>query len=526
MEKENNDINQNNSERFLEEKLQFEKIISELSSKFISLPWTKIDEEIDNSLRILIEFLNFERGTLLELSRSGDELLVTHQFAQPGIRLTTGSFSSKEVVPWFHSQLMNGKTVILSSQDDLPPEAVEERELSSKIKFKSSITIPFSVGGKISGALGFNTESFDIEWHDELINRLKFVADIFATAITRKNNEAKLEDLQEKLKAENIILKKEITQDYTTDNIIGHGDTIKYVLHRVQQVAPTNATVLIEGETGVGKQLFAYAIHSMSKRKDQPMFKVNCAALSPTLIESELFGHEKGSFTGADKAVKGRFEIADGGTLFLDEIGDLPLNLQAKLLRVLQDGEFERIGSSKTKKVDVRIIAATNKILTTEVQQGNFRKDLYYRLSAYPITVPPLRERKDDIPMLVSHFVQKFSREMGKTIESITKDTMDKLIKYTWPGNVRELENIIERAVVISQDNTLNVLDELSTDLIDSESFDTLEQKERQYIIKVLEKTKGKIEGKFGAAEILGMNPSTLRSRIKKLDITTTNIIS
>ena len=515
----------NSTDKVFEEKLQFEKIISELSAKFISLPWTKIDEEIDNALKTLVEFLRFERGTLLELTQSED-LIVSHQFAQPGVRRTSGSFSDRETVPWYHSQLMNGNTIILSKLDDLPLEAVKERELASKINFKSSITIPFSVGGKISGALGFNTESFDIEWHDDLVNRLKFVANIFATAIARKNNEAKLEQLQEKLKAENIILKQEVTQDYGSENIIGHSDTIKYVLYRVQQVAPTNTTVLIEGETGVGKQLFAYAIHSMSKRKDHPMFKVNCAALSPTLIESELFGHEKGAFTGADKTVRGRFEVADGGTLFLDEIGDLPLNLQAKLLRVLQDGEFERIGSTQTKKVDVRIITATNKVLTKEVQEGKFRKDLYYRLSAYPITVPPLRERKEDIPLLVSHYVQKFSREMGKSIESVTKSTMDKLINYLWPGNVRELENVIERAVVISQDNKLNIVEEFIYESIESDSLKTLEETEKQHIIKVLEKTNGRIEGKSGAAEILGINPSTLRSRIKKLGITSRNIIS
>ena len=409
---------------------------------------------------------------------------------------------------------------------DLPLEAVKERELASKINFKSSITIPFSVGGKMAGALGFNTESFEIEWHDELINRLKFIADIFATAITRKNNESKLEQLQEKLKAENIILKKDITQDYTSDNIIGQSDTVKYVLYRVQQVAPTNTTVLIEGETGVGKQIFAYAIHSMSKRKDQPMFKVNCAALSPTLIESELFGHEKGAFTGADKTVKGRFEVADGGTLFLDEIGELPLNLQAKLLRVLQDGEFERLGSTQSKKVDVRIIAATNKVLKDEIQEGKFRKDLYYRLSAYPITVPPLRERKEDIPLLVTYYVEKFSREMGKSIESVAKKTIDKLINYSWPGNVRELENVIERAVVLSQGKSLNIIEDLNQETMEPESIRTLEENEKSYIIMVLEKTNGRIEGKSGAAELLGINPSTLRSRIKKLGITSKNIIS
>jgi len=526
MNEEKRNIAISTSAKFLEEKLEFEKLVSEISAKFISLPWTQIDQEIDNSLKIIVEFLKFERGTLLELNDSGDDLLVSHQFAQPGIRRTSGSYSSKESVPWFFSQLMSGKTLILSNIDDLPPEAVIERELASKINFKSSITIPFSVGGKIAGALGFNTESFDIEWHDELVNRLKFIANIFATAITRKNNEAKLEQLQEKLKAENIILKKEITKDFAFENIIGQSDTIKYVLYRVQQVAPTNTTVLIEGETGVGKQIFAYAIHSMSKRKDHPMFKVNCAALSPTLIESELFGHERGAFTGADKTVKGRFEVADGGTLFLDEIGELPLNLQAKLLRVLQDGEFERLGSTQTKKVDVRIIAATNKVLKNEIQEGKFRKDLYYRLSAYPITVPPLRERKEDIPLLVSYYVEKYSREMGKTIESVTKKAIDKLVNYSWPGNVRELENVIERAVVISQGKNLNIVEDFQQMSIDSESTKTLEQNEKDYIIKVLEKTNGRIEGKSGAGEILGINPSTLRSRIKKLGISFKQVIS
>ena len=516
----------NESEKLLKEKLEFEKLISQFSSKFISLLWVQIDGEIDKSLKSLVEFLKFERGTLLELSASGDDLLVTHQYAQPGIRLTSGTYSSKDSVPWFHSQLMAGNTIILSSPNDFPPEAIIERELAKKINFKSSITIPFSVGGKIAGALGFNTESFDIEWHDELVHRLKFIANIFATAITRKNNEAQLEQLQDKLKAENIILKKEILQDYAAENIIGQSDTIKYVLYRVQQVAPTNTTVLIEGETGVGKQLFAYAIHSMSKRKDHPMFKVNCAALSPTLIESELFGHEKGAFTGADRTVKGRFEVADGGTLFLDEIGELPSNLQAKLLRVLQDGEFERIGSSQTKKVDVRMIAATNKVLKKEIQEGKFRKDLYYRLSAYPITVPPLRERREDIPLLISHYVEKFSKEMGKSIEIIPKATIDKLINYSWPGNVRELENIIERAIVISQGKSLNIVEEFNQDPIDSESITTLEENEKSYIIKVLDKTNGRIEGKSGAAELLGINPSTLRSRIKKLGISSKQVIS
>jgi transcriptional regulator with GAF, ATPase, and Fis domain len=280
--------------------------------------------------------------------------------------------------------------------------------------------------------------------------------------------------------------------------------------------------VLIEGETGVGKELFARAIHHESPRKDRPLLKLSCAALPANLIESELFGYEKGAFTGAVKSQMGRFELADKGTIFLDEIGELPLELQVKLLRVIQDGEFERLGSPHTHKVDVRIIAATNRILLTEVKEGRFREDLYFRLNVYPITVPPLRERKDDIPLLVNHFINRFNKKVGKSIDRIPQKTMRVLMNYAWPGNIRELENIIERAMITSRSNTLVLSDKLGTaesGKNEDTRRPTLVELEKNYITDVLEETYWKIEGQDGAARILDMHPETLRSRMRKLDI-------
>jgi transcriptional regulator with GAF, ATPase, and Fis domain len=301
------------------------------------------------------------------------------------------------------------------------------------------------------------------------------------------------------------------------EHILGQSDGLKYVLYRAEQVAPANTTVLILGETGTGKELIAAAIHNMSPRKDQPLITVNCAALPANLIESELFGREKGAFTGADTRRVGRFEVAHGSTLCLDEIGELPLEVQAKLLRVIQHNEFERLGSSQTVKVDIRLVATTNRNLEEEVRKGRFRQDLYYRLNVFPITVPPLRQRKDDIPVLVEHFIDKFNKKTGKRIETVSKDTLNTLREYDWPGNVRELESIIERAVILCPGPVLQLADKLETSppLISS-ALRTLEETERSQILKILSETKWRIEGKDGAAAILGIHPSTLRARMRK----------
>jgi PAS domain S-box-containing protein len=327
-----------------------------------------------------------------------------------------------------------------------------------------------------------------------------------------------LHQLKNQLEAENISLQQELQLDGKFGEIIGQSNAIKYVLFKVTQVAPTNTTVLITGETGTGKELVARAIHGASNRKDKPLIKVNCGALSPTLIESELFGHEKGSFTGAIARKQGRFELANGGTIFLDEIGDLPLELQVKLLRVIQENEFERIGGGKTIKVDVRIIAATNRNLKTEVEKGTFREDLWYRLNVYPITVPPLRQRKEDIPLLVEHFTGTYGRKTGKTISSVSPRAMQSLEVHSWPGNVRELANVIERAVIHSSGSVLQLVDHWEP-VVAEPGAQTLEEVEREYIVRTLEQTGWRIEGKSGAAMILGLNPSTLRTRMMKLGI-------
>jgi len=350
--------------------------------------------------------------------------------------------------------------------------------------------------------------------HDEL------EAQVEGRTVELRTALSEIQAMKEQLEVENIYFRHESKMKSKFENIIGQSDGLKYVLYRAEQVAPTSTTILILGETGTGKELIAAAIHNLSPRKERPLFTVNCAALPANLIESELFGREKGAFTGADSRRIGRFEVANGSTLCLDEIGELPLELQAKLLRVIQHHEFERLGSSHTIKIDVRIVATTNRDLKEEVRHGRFREDLFYRLNVFPITVPPLRQRKDDIPLMVQSFIERFSRKLGKQITSISKETMKTLQDYPWPGNVRELESIIERAVILSPGPVLQLVDKLkiSTPPV-SDVVRTLEETERNQIMKILEETGWRIEGNDGAAAILGLHASTLRARMHKIGI-------
>ena len=325
--------------------------------------------------------------------------------------------------------------------------------------------------------------------------------------------------LKDQLEAENIYLREEIKSKHDFDDIIGESEPLMHTLYRIEQVASMDTTVLLEGETGTGKELFAMAIHNRSSRINKPLIKVNCASLPASLIESELFGHEKGAFTGAIQKQIGRFELANGGTIFLDEVGEIPIELQSKLLRVLQEGEFERIGNPKTIKVDVRIIAATNRNLEEHINKKYFRKDLYYRLNVYPITISPLRDRISDIPLLAEHFVERFNRKLGKNIKRIPKKTIKQLQNYSWQGNIRELENIIERAVILSPSSSLVVEQLFKPGFEEEGKLLPLAEYERQYIIKVLEKTYWRVDGPEGAARILDMHPETLRSRMRKLEI-------
>jgi PAS domain S-box-containing protein len=334
-----------------------------------------------------------------------------------------------------------------------------------------------------------------------------------------------LEELKNRLEEENLYLREEIRVDRHFSNIVGESDALRYVLHRVQEVAGTDTTVLIEGETGVGKELVARAVHQASDRSDGPFVKIDCAALPATLIESELFGHEAGAFTGATRRRKGRFELARGGTILLDEIGELPLDLQGKLLRVLQDGEFERVGGSGVLKSEARVIAATNRDLAAEVSGGRFREDLFYRLNVYPITVPPLRDRREDIPLLVRHFLPTLATRAGRSVREIPLAVLRRLEEHPWPGNVRELQNVLERAVLASPGKVLRLPGSLGVvpppngGAPGDPTTETLEDVERRHVLGVLKRTGGRVAGPGGAAEILGMHPNTLRHRIKKLGI-------
>jgi formate hydrogenlyase transcriptional activator len=341
---------------------------------------------------------------------------------------------------------------------------------------------------------------------------------------------SEVERLKNQLQTENVYLQEEIKGEHNFAEMVGSSPALLALLKLVDRVAATDTTVLIEGETGSGKELVARAIHSHSQRRQRPLVKVNCGAVPPNLIESELFGHVKGAFTGAIDRRVGRFEIADGGTLFLDEIGELPLDTQVKLLRVLQEQEFEPVGSSKTVCVDVRIIAATNRNLSAEVAAARFRSDLFFRLNVVPLTVPPLRERVSDIPLFVTFFLSRFAARFGRRIERVERETMDRLVRYAWPGNVRELQSVIERAVVLSATSVLR----LGPDLLPVEGVSTaeseqpapgdealltLEEVERRHIHAVLAHTNGVVEGPEGAARILALHPNTLRSRMKKLGL-------
>ena len=332
---------------------------------------------------------------------------------------------------------------------------------------------------------------------------------------------ADIEKLKNQLEAETAYLQAEIKLEHNFESIIGNSAALKYVLYKVEQVAATDTTVLVLGESGTGKELVTRAIHNRSTRSVRPLVKVNCATLPSHLIESELFGHERGAFTGAQTRQLGRFEVADGATIFLDEIGELPVELQPKLLRVLQEGDFERLGSSKTIRVDVRVIAATNRDLDEEVRKGRFREDLFYRLNVYPITVPPLRQRTEDIPLLARFFVERASKRLGKSIEQIPERIVRKLQNYSWPGNIRELENVIERSVINSSGTRLHLAEGLAEPdrNQDPPPLKSLQELEKDHLLRVLQSTNWRIEGAKGAALILDINPSTLRSRMRKLGI-------
>jgi formate hydrogenlyase transcriptional activator len=386
---------------------------------------------------------------------------------------------------------------------------------------RAYVCVPLMARGRAIGALllqSFAPNRYAVED----VPLLEEVAKQIALAVENMRAFEEIARLRAKLEEENRYLQEEIKSDHNFEEIVGQSRAIKELFKAIEAVAPVGATVLITGETGTGKELVARALHNLSPRRGKALIKVNCAALPAGLIESELFGHEKGAFTGAIARKIGRFELAHGGTLFLDEIGDLPLELQPKLLRVLQEGEFERIGASHTITVDVRVIAATNRDLETAIRENRFRSDLYYRLNVFPIRLPPLRERTEDIPLLVRYLTLKYGPLLGKKISNVSPEIMKMLQTYSWPGNVRELENVIERATILSAGAELELgwwpMTTGSTGRAGATR--TLEEVEREHILAVLELTGWRVSGERGAAGQLGMKPTTLEARMKKLGIT------
>jgi formate hydrogenlyase transcriptional activator len=465
-------------------------------------------------------FLHDERKNVLRMVVAESGVPSAHFV--PGLELALGEshagFAFLNQRPFFNPDLARTRTY--------PGEEVLYQE-----GFRSLVVVPLVVRGKSIGTLNLGSER-PMQYNQAEADLLQEVANQVALAIENMREYEEIGRLKARLERENVYLREEILGEHNFEEIVGSSPQLSAVLHTVERVAPTDTTVLILGETGTGKELVARAIHNRSPRRSRPLVKVNCGAISAGLIESELFGHVKGAFTGALERRVGRFELADKGTIFLDEVGELPLDMQVKLLRVLQEQEFEPVGSSRTVKVDVRIIAATNRHLEQEVAAGRFRADLFYRLNVLPVRVPSLRERRADIPQLVMFFVQRHAKRIGRTVEAVSRDSLERLAAYPWPGNIRELENVIERALVLSPGGVLDIGPDqvpgsgtpAQSTVADAgparrKSAGTLEDVERSHIAATLLETGWVIEGPRGAARVLNMHPNTLRSRMKKLGI-------
>jgi transcriptional regulator with GAF, ATPase, and Fis domain len=512
----------------LRNQIRFEGMLSKLSATFVALPVEEIDGRITDALRTIGEHMAVDRVFVDQFSDDKKEFRLTHMWTAPGIPRDEFVFEVvlSEYAPWFTNTIMNGQEIVFSSRDEIPEEAVFEQEYVKKVGIKSSAIVPLTVNRSVIGDVGLDMMRQEHVWSDEALTHLRLLGDVVSNALKRKESEAKIRRaydevriLKDRLEAENVYLKKEISGGYSQHGILGHSEAIRNVMRQAQQVASTDTTVLITGETGTGKELVATAVHDQSARSGRTLVKVNCGALPSGLIEAELFGREKGAYTGAMSKQIGRFEIADGSSIFLDEISTLPLESQTKLLRVLQEGEFERLGGSQTINVDVRVISATNQDLVKAVASGQFRDDLYYRVDVFPIEVPPLRERLDDIPVLLWAFVEEFNQKMGKKVSEISQSTIATLQAYDWPGNVRELRNATERAMILSEGRHLRVDSLKKSPGIAASNPLTLQALEKQYIEGVLKKTSWRISGKQGAAELLGLKPTTLRSRMNKLGI-------
>ncbi|MGI9203982.1 MAG: sigma 54-interacting transcriptional regulator [Woeseiaceae bacterium] len=523
---------QRQTDAALKSRREFQDFVAGLSSRLITINEDKPDSALVECLAEVSNFLDADRARIFWYDSRKMTIELEYFWNQHG-GAPVMSVSMK-TFPWIASRILSGQSVRLSANDAMPSEAAEDLEQMHALELTSIVASPLIVSADSVGVLAFGNIADDREWIDQDMTELRVVADLFASVVGRINARkalnvalAELRDAKERLEAENVYLRQEISTTHGFDEICGESPQLRQCLHQVQQVAGTTTSVLIQGETGTGKELIARAIHERSLRKDRPLVKVNCAALPSNLIESELFGHEKGAFTGAHARKRGRFDLAHMGTLFLDEIGDFPLELQGKLLRVIQEGEFQRLGGTDNIEVDVRLIAATNRDLQQAVDNGEFRADLYYRINTFPINLPKLVDREGDIPILAEHIVKKQAALLGKDVSAISATMMEHLQSYSWPGNIRELESVIQRALISSDGPVLEASEFVAT-LTESEKVVSnvpatgsgdLSAAERLHIEEVLSQARWVIGGAEGAAKKLGIPPSTLRSKMKKLGI-------
>ena len=505
---------------------RFEVLVSKLSAQFVAAAADEVQAAILAAQRLVVEAFNLDRATLFQLDASGTELIATQAWCR---RDLPGTASTPVDLPAGNGRqllerMKQGEPFAYVSHDALPVPATHPATLL-RLGPQSTIALPLSAGNRLLGALAFSTATRERAWRPELVSQLSVLAMVFTGALARQQADQALREAN----AEVVRLKEALSQDTHGSRsaarepigagIVGQSVAIQRVMDLVRQVAVTDATVLLLGETGTGKELYASCIHELSQRRDRAMVRVNCAAIPAALVESELFGREKGAYTGALSRQIGRFEIANHSTIFLDEIGDLPLEVQVKLLRALEEQQIERLGSPRPIRIDTRIVAATHRNLDQAIIDGRFREDLFYRLNVFPIQVPALRDRLEDVPLLVERFVQDFSRTFSKRVDAISSDSMSALRHYHWPGNVRELRNIVERAMIVHAGGTLVIELPPARPNTAKPGSTRMSDVETSHVLSVLDATGWRVRGSGGAAEQLGLKPSTLEARMAKLGL-------
>ena len=507
----------------LDRKLEFERFIAQLSVQFINLPADQVIEAIRDAIRRIGETLEVDRCSFFRIVEGELAPGPIAWWGRPDVAAPVPVTSLKERFPWTREAILEGTVLSFSSLDEVAGQV--DRESYRALDVRAAVTVPIAVSGQVVGMLGFAMMCSERTWIEETLHTMRVTAAVLGNILARcesddmlRQSVLQIEHARDRIRMDTLYLRREDQDRASSGVIIGHSQAIRNVLEQARQVAATDSTVLLLGETGSGKELIASYIHEMSARRGRTMVRVNCSAIPSTLMESELFGREKGAFTGALARQIGRFELADHSTIFLDEIGELPPDVQVKLLRVLEERQIERLGSPKGVHVDVRIIAATHRNLEKRIAEGSFRDDLFYRLNVFPIQVPPLKERAEDIPLLVWRFVDEFSKAFGKRIDGISREDMAVLQRYSWPGNIRELRNVVERAMIVSTGTQLSIPLPAVAHQAGKRSL-KLNDVEREHILSVLDGSGWRIRGGAGAASLLGLKPTTLEARMAKLGI-------